>query len=300
MIAANGILLILLGLGVVLTKAQYQIREYTNNSYQGMDEGASDVYESPSMDPSMDPSMAPEVYESPTIDPSMTPTIEVYESPSMDPSTAPTIQEYSTSPTILNETSNVTNYNISDSTDASTSFPSVSPTASVNGSTKSIYHTMLTRKAFIIGAFALTVLGGSFVVVYFYELCRPNKMLQTSFQSSMNGDAEWSSIKNEVSNSVGDIESLEQTTDVTKLLARSDSIVFNITDADSAKYRTGHSRTNSNTALLSENFKFGNGTPNSSATTQAMTPNHSRKNSITNPMSLENDLIVPNPSTKRR
>ena len=280
MIAVNGMLLILLGLGVVLTQAQYQSREYTNNTY--MDEDPSDVYE-----PSMTPS---DVYE-----PSMTPTIEVYESPSMDPSMVPTIQEYSISPTILNETSKVINYNISDSTDASTSFPSASPTASVNGSTKSTYPTMLTRKAFIIGAFALTLLGGSFVVVYFYELCRPNKMLQTSFQTSINGDAEWSSIKNEVSNSVGDIESLEQSTDVTKLLARSDSVVFNITGTDSAKYRTGHSRTNSKTGLLSEN-----GTANSSATTQAMTPNHSRKNSVTNPMSLENDLIVPNPSTKRR
>ena len=280
MVAWNGILLLLSGLGVVLAQTQYLSGEYTNGTNQSMD----DVYESP--DPSMEPSMEP------SMDPSMAPIIEVYESPSM----APTIQEYSMSPTIFNETSNITHYTISNSTDTSTLFPSISPTASVHGNTKSAQYTMLSKKAFVIGAFALTILGGSFVVIYFYELCRPkNKMLQTSSQLSMNADAEWSSVKNERNNSVGDIESLEQSTDVTKLLDRSDSVVFNITGTDSAKYRTGHSRSNSKTGLLSENCMFGKG----GATSQATTPNHSRTNSVTVPISLENDLLVPNPPSNK-
>ncbi len=252
---------------VGIIAAHAQVEEYTNTT---------------SFDGSDSPSMAPttEVYHSEA--PSMAPTFDVYhsEAPSM-------------APTIVNETAKVVEYNTSE---ISTLSPSAAPTVSSESDVKNAQHTMLTRKSFIIGAFALTVIGGSFVVVYFYELCRPNKMLQTHFQTSANSEGEWSSMKNEANRSTTDIESLERTTDVTKLLANSDSVVFDTTGMDSSKYRSGHSRSDSKTGLLAENNKFAT----SKASSAATTPNHSRKNSVVNPMSLDNDLVVPNVGPKKR
>ena len=258
--------LLLFLVGVIAAHAQ--VEEYTNTT---------------SLDGSESPSMAPttEVYHSEA--PSMAPSFDMYhsEAPSM-------------APTIVNETAKVVEYNTSDIN--STLSPSAAPTVFSDSDVKNAQHTMLTRKSFIIGAFALTVIGGSFVVVYFYELCRPNKMLQTQFQTSAHSEGEWSSMKNEANRSNVDLESLEPTTDVTKLLANSDSVVFDTIGMDSSKYRSGHSRSDSKTGLLAENIKFAT----SKASSASTTPNHSRKNSVVNPMSLDNDLVVPNVGLKKR
>jgi hypothetical protein len=120
--------------------------------------------------------------------------------------------------------------------------------------------------------------------------------VQTQFQTSAHSEGEWSSMKNEANCSNVDLESLEPTTDVTKLLANSDSVVFDKIGMDSSKYRSGHSRSDSKTGLLAENIKFAT----SKASSASTTPNHSRKNSVVNPMSLDNDLVVPNVGLKKR